>query len=138
MVIFSAAKISNQAVVDGEIVEFTDVVTNIGNAYSSATSTFTCPYSGMYVFRYHMMSISNICGVRLNKDSNPLFGAYSSEVSAIWLSSSNSMYVECDEGSEITVRAYKSGSCHGETNELSSFSGQFLGFTSRNMLTMVN
>ena len=137
MVLFSAAKTSTQSVSVGDIIEFADVATNIGNAYSSLRSTFTFPYSDMYVFHYHLMSSLSFCGGRLRKDGVDYFGAYSSDFST-WDSASNSMFLDCDERSEITVVAYTGGSCYGESTELSSFSGQFLGFTNSSLSAVVN
>ena len=56
-VAFMAAKTADQTdVAAGEVITFTEVITNVGSAYDSTTSTFTAPYDGVYRFSAVILS----------------------------------------------------------------------------------
>ena len=133
LVAFSAAKTSVQAAWEGQTIEFSEVLTNIGDAYAYRTSVFTCPYSGVYMFHVHLASNGDECVVKINKDDTQLFGVYAAwyhDIYYNWIynTASNSMIVHCDEGSKVSVKAFRNSICEGDADQFSSFSGHFLGF----------
>ncbi|BFZ00520.1 hypothetical protein BsWGS_03559 [Bradybaena similaris] len=52
-ILFSATMDEEKSIAVGETVKFTNVITNIGDGYDSATGVFTAPREGYYVFHFY-------------------------------------------------------------------------------------
>ena len=54
---FSTYATTSEQYSPGEVVVFSEVISNIGNRYDPNTSKFTCPYNGLYLFILNMNAL---------------------------------------------------------------------------------
>ena len=110
---------------------FDGVVTNIGNAYSTATNTFTCPYDGLYVFHLTLASSApgEFCIAEIDFNGARRAAVQAGAVAGAEMQSANTVYLEAQAGDTVFIEIYNSGnSCSGGDADYTTFSGNFIGF----------
>ncbi|XP_072028746.1 uncharacterized protein [Amphiura filiformis] len=132
MVAFMAVKTETQTGAGGDVVTFQ---TNIGNAFDTATSTFTSPVSGFYLFNFRIsIKPEEYPVISLMKNGIVVISTYESpEIESNYHISSNSALVQLVAGDEVKLQFQSpSGtidhSTYGNSDkyEYSSFSGVML------------
>ena len=106
LIAFSAYSTDPQIIEVGDVLQFPNFFINIGNAYSTNTSSFTCPYTGVYWFQAHLMSLGEDCSAVFVKDELELIGMFAFGSSIDGIHASNTIYVDCDEGSKVFRRIF--------------------------------
>ncbi|XP_072021357.1 uncharacterized protein [Amphiura filiformis] len=132
MVAFMAVKTEAQTGAVGDVVTFQ---TNTGNAFNTATSIFTCPVSGFYLFNFRIsIKPEEYPVISLMKNGIVVISTYESpEIESNYHISSNSALVQLVAGDEVKLQFQSlSGtidhSTYGNSDkyEYSSFSGVML------------
>ncbi|XP_072043290.1 complement C1q tumor necrosis factor-related protein 3-like [Amphiura filiformis] len=130
MVAFMAVKTAAQTGAVDDVVTFELTETNVGNAFDTTTSAFTCPVSGLYFFAFQisMKPKGNKNPVySLTKNDRVVISTYNSKKIRI---SSNAAVLQCEAGEEVKLqfKGRKGTIPHSDRGkyELSSFSGFML------------
>ena len=126
---FTATHAYDNRYYSGDIVEFNDNVTNIGNNYDPSNHTFTCPIKGMYLFSVSVLSDSQDydSDLAIMKDNVVLIDVYVHAYSYdyIYTSASAVIVVECDIGEHVYVQATGNAYIDGDFDS-SHFSGALI------------
>ena len=95
---------------NGNRVTFGQTITNVGDAYSTADSVFTCPVNGLYLFTVHFQTAGNEPGnVVISHNSVHLVTAYSDYAS--WDGAGTTVVVECLVGDRVEIICDPHDSC---------------------------
>ena len=119
---FSTAYVTNQQVI------FDKTLTNFGGHYNAQTSTFTCPYDGIYAFSISLLAdFDNRLDLSINRNSE-LIGyawAYSYPDSERYEAASAFITASCSRSDVIWVKAETDGSMFAD-QQLNTFTGFLL------------
>ena len=115
----------------GETIDFPHTTTNVGGHYSTATSEFTCPYNGFYMF-----SVSIMCDdeddlvAQIMLDGTLLASAYADDlplsVHETHHQASQVVVTECVAGARVWIESGSSGEIYSDSTRPASFSGVLL------------
>ena len=104
---FSAFTIAEQELDAGIVAEFRGVVTNIGEHFNSAYSSFVCPYSGIYMFNIAAMTSDEDYDLNLGlfKDDDLLLDLYAHNTGFNNRRSGGQFVItECTQGQTVVVK----------------------------------
>nr|ABO26662.1 sialic acid binding lectin [Haliotis discus discus] len=102
---FSAGLTTHLTLQAGATVIYDKVFTNIGNAYDNNTGVFTCPQTGIYVFQYHGLSMSDdTLWLELYHNYNYVSSAYA-HTNSDYASAGNSVILHLFKGDTVMVNA---------------------------------
>ena len=117
---------------DGEQIIFDSVLTNIGDAFDPATSLFTCPFDGLYVFYAALTSEHRFFGV-----ADIFLG--DEYLVTVWADrwqerqGENMVVTECTASTQVGLRLHEirneSRVFSDEDLRMATFSGFYLGET---------
>lgn len=128
---FTAFASSDANIVSGENLIFDVTVSNVGSAYDAATSMFTCPVTGVYMFTvtiYGADAQETEAAVRM--DGSSLVSTYVSSFG--WNTGSNTVFQLCQTGQVVDVICGPLGNCQYQASEfhaINSFSGVLIGLS---------
>ncbi|KAK3105901.1 hypothetical protein FSP39_008126 [Pinctada imbricata] len=107
---------------DKQIIDFDKITTNVGNAFDNATSMFTAPMNGVYVFEVVVgTNGQSTTDLEIVKNGAHLKRVYGSSYHG-WATSTGSVTTRLTSGDKVYVRQYTYN--HGLVgHELTSFSG---------------
>ncbi|XP_052811462.1 complement C1q tumor necrosis factor-related protein 3-like [Mya arenaria] len=118
----------------GQTVIFDNVITNVGNAFKSATGVFRAPETGVYVFNFALMMDPGMNEyIELVKDGQHIMWNYGHAPGSTHLiSASRTATVELRAGQDVWVRTentatHGGGTIHG--NGFTTFSGWLVALT---------
>ena len=130
---FSARKTSHQTGVDGDIVTFNLVITDVGGHYDAAASTFTCQIPGYYLFTFTIgAKDANGPSVSLVKNSVDIVDGYfhpsPSGTARYRAMGSNTVLLNLASGDQVWIRKKNSGQIYADANNYkwTTFSGALL------------
>ena len=120
---------ANTTYQSGQIVIYNDVISNIGGHYNPDTSSFICPYDGVYMFDinvisyyYHSAHIAVYRNVTLLSQTQ----AYSyGDIHQLYPTSSTHVITPCAAGEVVWVRATAATNLHA-VSRFNLFSGYLL------------
>ena len=122
---FTAKASSSYNVVVYEIIQFDNVLSNIGGHYNPNTCSFVCPDHGMYLFSVTICTNEDALWIRLYKNNDPLTFAYANNDDTDVDCSSPTVITECDAGEIVWVMSWSNGFIYAG-NEVPVFSGALL------------
>jgi hypothetical protein len=111
----------------GQFVVFTSTRYNVGNAYSTATSRFTCPIAGMYLFWFVCYNQTSIQGLRvrlINETQSLALGQIQANTGVDWHQSS---LMKCNAGDVIGVSAAYNNTTIFHAAAHNEFGGMLIG-----------
>lgn len=121
-----SARLSNNVIYLAEwtTLVFTDVITNVGNAYSAKTGTFIAPCDGIFVFFNHILGTSHMVEMWMQKNGNNVLYIEVNAVDA----DGNMVVLELKQGDKINVTNYhRAGSPPAYVQRLrTTFSGYMI------------
>ena len=86
----------------GQTVKFDGIISNFGNHFNTADSTFTCPYHGTYLFSLNLIrDYTGLC-VAIMRDEEELAHAFAYENG---FTAGALIVVECNVGQEVNAQA---------------------------------
>ena len=87
-------------------VVFDEVISNFGGHYSTNTSSFVCPWNGVYMLSAHIQGFnSSIVLVDLMRNDEVLAQAWGDSIPGFYNRASNTVITECNQGDELWVRS---------------------------------
>ncbi|XP_048238284.1 complement C1q tumor necrosis factor-related protein 4-like [Haliotis rufescens] len=126
---FSAGLTTHLTLQAGATVIYDKVFTNIGNAYDNKTGVFTCPQTGIYVFQYHGLSMSDdTLWLELYHNYNYVSSAYA-HTDSDFASAGNSVILHLFKGDTVMVNAEQDqeSNLYGVSDEVyCTFSGYLI------------
>ena len=109
-----------------DIIVFDEVLTNAGGHYSEATSSFICPWDGLYLISASMQSSeSDNIHLDLMRNDVMLARMYLDDISPGYTRGSATVVTECDRGDVVWVRAGSEGTLFA-SGRRSMFTGHIL------------
>ena len=124
---FTASPMVERSYDADETVLFDDVLTNIGGAYDAASSVFTCPINGLYLFSMTLHADNDgYAQAGIEKEGQRLVNAFADKHADAATSSSNQALVQCLAGERVSVTT------HSRTGQMlyafsySTFSGMLV------------
>ena len=95
---------------ENDIIVFNEVLTNAGGHYNAATSSFICPWDGIYLISANIEGFfgANI-DVDLMRNDVMLARMYLDDISSAYNRGSTTIVTECDRGDVVWVRAGSTG-----------------------------
>ena len=111
---------------DGDIIIFDEILTNAGGHYNAATSSFICPWDGVYLISANMEGFfgSNI-DIDLMRNDVMLARMYVDDISSAYNRGSTTIVTECDRGDIVWVKAGSYGRLHA-ADRRNMFTGHIL------------
>lgn len=115
-----------------DVILFDGIISNYGSHFNNNTSTFTCPYSGLYLFMLHVTNHTpksifaqiDINGVKVVSTHCVEHDLHEHEINR---QCSNSIIIICEAGSEVKVTNKNNGCAMvGNSNRHSTFSGMLV------------
>jgi len=114
------------SVSDNQKIVMTDVLTNVGNGYSSRSGTFTCPVSGTYVFTATVLAMqSKYLETEIVRNGDSIAKLFSGGYH-YFTSGSNTVVVNLHHGDSVWLRVV--GHYHDDGVVLDSTWTTFAGF----------
>ena len=96
-----------------DVIVFNEVLTNAGGHYNAATSSFICPWHGVYLISASIECVHSArIDVDLMRNYTFLVSIFIDDISAL-NRGSTSIVVECDRGDKLWVRARLGGIING-------------------------
>ena len=93
----------------GDVITFDRTVSNIGSYFNAQSSTFLCPYSGLYQFSVHILAaVNSTAQANIMLDGQQLVIAWADAILNTYPQSSNTVLVQCDEGQTVWVESSSS------------------------------
>ncbi|XP_036410800.1 complement C1q-like protein 4 [Megalops cyprinoides] len=106
-----------------EILKFTDVVTNLGQAYEPSSGKFTCPTTGVYFFSFHIVKTGRRLWADLMVNKEVVASATALDVMHTD-TAANSAVLKLKTGDQVYVKLDGSDKTLQDTNNrYSTFSG---------------
>ena len=126
---FSIYPISDAVYNDGQTVNFNAVISNLGGHFNTKTSSFVCPFDGVYFFSLNYLSLFN----EGQEDDSQLCIMQDTKIIACVRSSNNGInhasgfvIVSCSLGESIWVQSVGTSDIAGDENKDTIFSGYLL------------
>ena len=112
---------------EGDTIVFDETLINAGGHYNVDTSSFICPWDGIYLLSVNIESYSDHIHVDLIMRNDVLLARMylDSYTPGNYTRGSTTVVTECDRGDIVWVRARTAGSIHGNTNR-NIFTGHIL------------
>ncbi|XP_059167028.1 uncharacterized protein LOC131949240 [Physella acuta] len=123
-VAFTAGLLKSTDAVAKDTIIYTEVITNIGNAYRNTTGVFKCPKAGVYSFQIHGVASKGMeIGISLTKNKIRIVSVQAKSLQE-QSAAGNSAVLMLEKGDEISVQATSCGSLYGAGGQiLNTFSG---------------
>ena len=97
----------------GDIILFDEVLANVGGHYSTATSSFICPWHGVYLMSVNVQGyISDYIIIHLMRNSSIIGRILIDRISGVYNRGSTTIVTECDRGDILWVRAGSNGAVY--------------------------
>jgi len=114
---------------ENQVIEFSNVVTNVGNLYRKTTGEFYCDLPGTYVFHVHILANPhrNVYAV-LTKNRAIVSYIYAASLDSSYSHGSNTAILQLNRDDFVEVRAHEHYTSSGQVinHNWSSFSGFLL------------
>ena len=111
----------------GDVVVFNAVLNNIGGHYNTDTSSFICPWDGVYVFSVSVMGyVNDDSHIDLMHNNNFMTRIWIDGISGAYNRGSMTTAIECERGDVIWNRAGSHCSIHTTGDVRTTFSGFLL------------
>ena len=133
---FTVYRTSDQTLSSGDKVIFTNVIANLGSHYITSSSTFTCPFTGLYLFHVSVISqAADTISVKIVKgvDKTSIASAFADdnddheyEGTGHNSQASSLGVTRCETGEDVWVQCGFAGATEGYNNPETSFSGVLL------------
>lgn len=116
---------------ENQVIPFNTLLSNYSMGFNTATYTFTCQHSGLYLFSTTLVNYYywNKLGARIVKDGQPISSSvYLDNYAREWNQGSVSSVVHCGKGERVWVESSRKCKLHGgiETESYTQFSGTLL------------
>ena len=107
-----------------DIVIFDEVLSNFGGHYNPVTSSFICPWHGVYLMNAHVLGgLSDFMLLNLMRNSELLAEINMDELTGVHNQGGMTIMTECDRGDILWIRA-------GYTGTIAAYPGQrYTSFT---------
>ena len=113
--------------VSADIIVFNEVLSNIGGHYNTDTSSFICPWDGVYVFSVDVQGyVSDPSHIDLMQNSDYRTRVFNDEISYAYNRGSMTTVLDCQHGDVIWIRAGSTCSIYGGYQPYTTFSGFLL------------
>lgn len=115
-----------------QIVRFPSTRINVGEHYSTLTSTFTCPIEGIYYFAVNVLTYTdyspdNSPALYLKRDDEPLVGLFLNMFQDDFvMMMSNSVVTDCSPGQQVYLETVTDVEVAGDSYTTCTFSGFYL------------
>ena len=123
-VAFTVVHNYNRAYGEYEIIRFNVSRLNSGGHFQISSSTFICPWNGIYGFFFSIYNTADdtiACSIR--HEAALVSGAWMDSVANALIQASNMVLLECNKGDRVFVEtADNEGTLHGN-NDRTTFSG---------------
>ena len=97
----------------GDIIVFNEVLTNAGGHYSTATSSFICPWHGLYLVSVNIQGYdSDQMYIYLMRNDVYIGYFWLDDISGVYNRGSTTVVTECDRGDILWVRTGDNGAIH--------------------------
>ena len=107
------ADVGNPLYSAGDIILFNEVLTNVGGHYNAATSSFICPWHGVYLMSVNVQGyISDYIIIHLMRNSSIIGRILIDRISGVYNRGSTTIVTECDRGDILWVRAGTEGAIY--------------------------
>lgn len=110
---------------DEHTLVYTHVISNIGNAYNSATGIFTAPVKGVYHFQIYALSKTGTLGVRLKKNAENVNMAYENQPSGDF-TAANAATLSLEAGDTVYATLFGGYTVYDNENHHNTFCGHLL------------
>ncbi|XP_062870252.1 cerebellin 17 isoform X2 [Trichomycterus rosablanca] len=107
------------------ILAFSNVLTNVGNAYSPNTGVFRAPVRGVYHFSMSVFGLTNWIGVKFFKNGQSVFAMYDAP-RGTHETVSRSVTMSLNSGDEVYSKLSAKNQIYDDGNMYNSFSGFLL------------
>ena len=94
---------------EGDTIEFSNILSNFGNHYDPSTSTFTCPYNGIYMFTVSFNAHETDMTAYIMHEGDAIARAMATSDETWYNHASAFVLVECMGGDEVWIECQKSG-----------------------------
>ena len=113
--------------ISADIIVFNEVLSNVGGHYNTDTSSFICPWDGVYVFSVDVQGyVSDPSHIDLMQNSDYRTRVFNDEISYAYNRGSMTTVLDCERGDVIWIRAGSTCSIYGGYNRYTTFSGFLL------------
>ena len=121
---FTAFATAERGYSSGDRVTFDGLRANYGNAYDSASNSFTCPVTGHYYFDLNLfLSNRREFGASITVGSSSVTKVYIRADANDDVRGSTSAVVQCSAGTQVMVICRDSGNLEGNQDAETTFSG---------------
>ena len=111
----------------GDIIVFNEVLTNAGGHYSTATSSFICPWHGVYSVSVNIQGYdSDYMSVFLMRNDAYIGFIRIEELSSGYNRGSTTIVIECDRGDILWVRAGYTGAIYTNSYPMTLFTAHMI------------
>ena len=105
----------DQSYSPNDIVVFNEVLTNAGGHFNANTSSFICPWDGIYLMSVNIESFTDHIHIDLMMRNDVLLARmYLDATSGDYTRGSTTVVTECNRGDIVWVRCQSDGSIHGD------------------------
>ena len=109
-----------------DVVIFDVVISNFGGHYNADTSSFICPYDGVYLVSVNILSASNsLADVTIMQNDLRFSRAYADNQSGLLNQASNTIVIESQQGDVLWIRALSTTTLYA-ANQHSTFTAFLL------------
>lgn len=124
---FTAYATEVREYIAGDIIQFDGIAASYGNHYNSVNSTFTCPFSGYYLFTVSVLGYQNggLADVDIRMDGDHLVSTLA-EGESHHDASANAVVTYCQANQQVWVNCRKSSRIHGSESRHSTFHATLL------------
>ena len=114
---------SSTAYDDNEVVVFDVVISNFGGHYNPDTSSFVCPFEGVYMVNVNVQGYQGELGfVDIMRNDVKLAEAFADDLSGVYNQAGNTVMTECQRGDILWIRSASSNTVFYATDRRSTFS----------------
>ena len=123
-VAFTVAHNYNRAYGEREIIRFNVSLLNSGGHFQISSSTFICPWNGIYGFFFSIYNTADdYIGCNINHEGEQVSGTFMDNIADAIVQASNMVLLDCDKGDRVFVETGSNeGTIHG-SNDRTTFSG---------------
>ena len=98
---------------ENDIIAFNEVLTNAGGHYNAATSSFICPWDGVYLISASIMSDqSEYIDINIMRNDVMLARVLVDDMIGGWNQGSTTIVTECDRSDIVWIRSGQSGTLY--------------------------
>ena len=91
---------------DGELVVFDVVISNFGGHYNTDTSSFVCPFDGVYMVNVNVIGYDGeLVIAAITRNDVELVEVWSDDLSGLYTQASNTVMTECQTGDVLWIKS---------------------------------